>query len=140
RRHGRRRAHRHVPADLQHRGEDQGRVAAMQRIPVIELGIGTASPRPPHVSDIKALAGRPRLPGPDHTLASRLAWITALRLGFLIVLLVATATLYLGGELARYPLSLRIVFLTIIAGFAQAVLYGAVLRTGQRLHTLAWLQ
>ena len=104
----------------------------------MELGIGTAPA--PHASDIKALAGRPRLPGPDHTLASRLAWITALRLGFLIVLLVATATLYLGGELARYPLSLRIVFLTIVAGFAQAVLYSAVLRTGQRLHALAWLQ
>jgi signal transduction histidine kinase len=80
------------------------------------------------------------LPGPDHTLATRLAWITGLRLGFLILLLGATATLYLGGELARYPTSLRVVFLTIVAGFAQAVFYGAVLRTGRRLQTLAWAQ
>lgn len=78
--------------------------------------------------------------GPDHTLASRLAWITGLRLGFLVLLLGATATLYLGGELARYPLSLRVVFLTIIAGFAQAVVYAAVLRTGRRLQGLAWTQ
>src|ERR1700722_16444082 len=77
---------------------------------------------------------------PDHTLASRLAWITALRLGFLVLLLGATATLYLGGELARFPLSLRIVFLTIIAGFSQAVFYGAVLRTGRNLQALAWAQ
>jgi signal transduction histidine kinase len=89
----------------------------------------------------------PAIPGtvararePDHTLASRLAWITGLRLGFLILLLGATATLYLNGELARYPTSLRIVFLTIVAGFTQAVCYGAVLRTGRRLQDLAWAQ
>ena len=97
----------------------------------MELGIRTAT---------AAIPGQPRMRGADHTLATRLAWITGLRLGFLILLLGATATLYLGGELARYPLSLRIVFLTIVAGFAQAVCYGAVLRTGRRLATLAWAQ
>jgi two-component system, NtrC family, sensor histidine kinase HydH len=81
-----------------------------------------------------------RSAAPDHTLASRLAWITALRLGFLVLLLGATATLYLNGELARYPLSLRVVFLTIVAGFVQAIVYGAVLRAGRRLHALAWAQ
>lgn len=81
-----------------------------------------------------------RSKSPDHTLASRLAWITALRLGFLVLLLGATATLYLGGELARYPVSLRVVFLTIVAGFAQAVVYAAVLRTGRHLQGLAWAQ
>src|SRR6202043_2540695 len=81
-----------------------------------------------------------RAAAPDHTLASRLAWITGLRLGLLILLLGATATLYLGGELVRFPLSLRIVFMTIVAGFAQAVVYAAVLRGGRRLQALAWSQ
>lgn len=101
----------------------------------MELGIRTASVQ---VSGPAGAALRTR--DPDHTLASRLAWITALRMGFLILLLGATATLYLGGELARYPVSLRVVFLTIVAGFAQAVGYGAVLRTGRRLVALAWAQ
>jgi two-component system sensor histidine kinase HydH len=97
----------------------------------MELGIRAAT---------AAIPGHRRTRGADHTLATRLAWITGLRLGFLILLLGATATLYLGGELARYPLSLRIVFLTIVAGFGQAVCYGAVLRTGRRLAALAWTQ
>src|SRR5271154_7017360 len=77
---------------------------------------------------------------PDHSLAKRLAWITGLRLAFLALLLGATATLYLRGELARYPSSLRIVFFTIAAGFALAALYGVVLRAGRRLQVLAWAQ
>src|SRR5258708_10846258 len=76
----------------------------------------------------------------DHSLATRLAWITGLRLAFLMLLLGATATLYLRGELARYPFSQRIVFLTIGAGFALAGIYAAALRTGKRLHLLAWAQ
>jgi signal transduction histidine kinase len=77
---------------------------------------------------------------PDHSLATRLAWITGLRVAFLTLLLGATSTLYLRGELARYPSSLRIVFVTIAAGFALAALYGIVLRTGRRLQALAWAQ
>jgi two-component system sensor histidine kinase HydH len=77
---------------------------------------------------------------PDHSLASRLAWITGLRLGFLVLLLTATATLYLNGELARYPFSLRIVFLTIGGGFALAAVYAAILRSGRHLAELAWAQ
>jgi two-component system, NtrC family, sensor histidine kinase HydH len=76
----------------------------------------------------------------DHSLATRLAWITGLRLGFLILLLGATATLYLRRELANYPFSLRVVFVTIGAGFALAALYAAALRTGKRLRALAWAQ
>ncbi|HEY8041188.1 MAG TPA: ATP-binding protein [Polyangiaceae bacterium] len=84
---------------------------------------------------------RSAAPGaPDHTLAGRIAWITALRLAFLVLLLGATATLYLRGELLRYPFSLRVVFLTIGAGFALAAVYAAVLRSGRRLQTLAWAQ
>jgi two-component system sensor histidine kinase HydH len=76
----------------------------------------------------------------DHSLASRLAWITGLRLGFLVLLLGATATLYLRGELERYPFSLRVVFGTIAWGFALAAAYAAQLRTGKRLPALAWAQ
>lgn len=81
-----------------------------------------------------------RSAAPDHTLPSRIAWITGLRLGFLVLMLGATARLYLGGELARYPQSLRIVFVTILVGFAQAAVYAGVLRAGKRLQALAWTQ
>jgi two-component system sensor histidine kinase HydH len=77
---------------------------------------------------------------PDHSLAGRLAWITGLRLAFLVLLLGAIATLYLQGELTRYPFSLRVVFLTIASGFGLAVLYGLILRSGKRLLALAWSQ
>jgi len=77
---------------------------------------------------------------PDHTLAWRIAWITALRLAFLTLLLGATAILYLRGELARYPFSLRILFGTIASGFALAGLYAVVLRSARRLYELAWAQ
>jgi signal transduction histidine kinase len=73
-------------------------------------------------------------------LAGRLAWITGLRLGFMLLALGATATLYLRGELAHYPFSMRVVFATIAAGFAQAAGYGAVLRKGRHLQSLAWAQ
>jgi two-component system sensor histidine kinase HydH len=76
----------------------------------------------------------------DHSLATRLAWITGLRLGLLALLLSATATLYLRGELTRYPFSIRVVFVTIAMGFALAAIYAAVLRAGRRLQTLAWTQ
>ena len=77
---------------------------------------------------------------PDHSLAGRIAWITAARLAFLVLLLGAMATLYLRGELARYPFSLRVVFITIASGFALAAVYAAILRSGKRLYALAWSQ
>jgi signal transduction histidine kinase len=76
----------------------------------------------------------------DHTLATRIAWTTALRLAFLVLLLGATAILYLRGELARFPFSLRVVFLTIAGGFALAGTYAVWLRGGKRLTQLAWAQ
>ncbi|HLK37683.1 MAG TPA: HAMP domain-containing sensor histidine kinase [Polyangiaceae bacterium] len=76
----------------------------------------------------------------DHSLATRLAWITGLRLGFLVLLLGATATLYLNGELNRYSASQRIVLVTIGAGFAIAGVYATVLRRGRHLAELAWAQ
>jgi two-component system, NtrC family, sensor histidine kinase HydH len=75
-----------------------------------------------------------------HGLSTRLAWMTGLRLAFFTLLLVATAIFYLGGELARYPTSLRIVFVTIAAAFALAAVYAAILRTGKRLTDLAYAQ
>ncbi len=80
------------------------------------------------------------VPPPDHSLATRLAWITGLRLAFLALLLTATATLYLRGELARYSFSLRVVFFTIAAGFALAAVYAAALRMRRQLPLLAWTQ
>jgi len=85
-------------------------------------------------------AGHVRARGSDHSLAMRLAWITGLRLAFLVLLLGATARLYLGGELARYPFSLRITFATIAAGFVFAAAYAVVLRSGRRLAALAWAE
>jgi hypothetical protein len=100
----------------------------------MELGI----PVPPSAGS--GPPGAPRARTPDHSLATRLAWITGLRLAFLVLLLGATATLYLGGELARYPFSLRITFATITAGFVFAVGYAVVLRSGRRLQELAWAE
>src|ERR1700722_5734419 len=79
-------------------------------------------------------------PDPDQGLATRLAWITALRLAFLTLLLVVIAIFYLGGELTRFPLSMRIVWMTIGAAFALAAAYAAVLRSGRHLRTLAYTQ
>ncbi len=85
-------------------------------------------------------SGSGRAADEDHSLAARLAWITGLRLAFLALLLSATATLYLRGQLTRYPFSLRVVFLTIATGFGLAAGYAAALRTGRRLQSLAWTQ
>jgi signal transduction histidine kinase len=76
----------------------------------------------------------------DHSLATRLAWITGMRLAFLALFLGATATLYLRGQLERYPFSLHIIFLTIATGFALAAFYAAWLRGRRRLPALAWTQ
>src|SRR5208282_4988562 len=83
--------------------------------------------------------GIPPLPL-THGLPARLAWMTGLRLAFFELLLVATAIFYLGGQLERYPVSLRIVFFTIGSAFALAAVYGAVLRSGTRLRELAFAQ
>jgi signal transduction histidine kinase len=73
-------------------------------------------------------------------LATRLAWITALRLGFIFVLLGALASSYLRGGLAEYPHTLRIAFVTIGAAFALGAVYGVILRTGQNPRALAYTQ
>jgi two-component system sensor histidine kinase HydH len=104
----------------------------------VELGIRTAPQGGLAATgpERRSPSGRP----PDHSLATRLAWITGLRLAFLVLLLGATATLYLRGELTRYPFSQTVVFATIAAGFALAALYATALRAGKRLLALAWAQ
>ncbi len=76
----------------------------------------------------------------DERLASRLSWMTGLRLGFLTLLLVATAFFYLRGALGVYPQSQGIVFATIGAAFALAAVYATVLRSGKHLRRLAEVQ
>ncbi|MBX3189462.1 MAG: two-component sensor histidine kinase [Labilithrix sp.] len=76
----------------------------------------------------------------DDRLSNRLAWITGLRLGFLTLLLVATAFFYLRGQLALYPTSQGIVFFTIGGAFAQAAAYATWLRSRKNLRRLAELQ
>ena len=83
--------------------------------------------------EARASEGRAGLPG-------RLAWITGLRLGFLTLLLAATAFLYLRGELSSFPHSQRVVFITIGSGYALAAAYAAVLRAGKRLRDLSYVQ
>jgi two-component system, NtrC family, sensor histidine kinase HydH len=73
-------------------------------------------------------------------LPTRLAWVTALRLGFLLVLLGALAFSFLRGGLGQYPQTLRIVFGTLGAAFALGAVYAAALRTGRNLPTLAYAQ
>jgi signal transduction histidine kinase len=58
----------------------------------------------------------------------------------MLLALGATATLYLRGELAHYPFSMRVVLATIAAGFAQAGTYAVILRSGKRLYELSWAQ
>jgi two-component system sensor histidine kinase HydH len=105
----------------------------------VELGVqseSSAAIPSLELSDVPYANYRP----PDHSLATRLAWITGVRLAFLILLLGATATLYLRGALASYPSSVRIVFATIGAAFALGGVYGVALRAGRRLQLLAWVQ
>jgi two-component system, NtrC family, sensor histidine kinase HydH len=76
----------------------------------------------------------------EYRLAGRLAWITALRLAFLTVLLVATGFFYLRGELSVYPESQSIVVVTIGTAYALAAAYATVLRSGKHLRRLAEAQ
>lgn len=73
-------------------------------------------------------------------LARRLAWVTGLRLGFLSVLLTATAFFYLRGALSQYPQSQAIMLASIAAAFTLAAVYAAVLRGKRHLRRLAATQ
>ncbi len=76
----------------------------------------------------------------DEALYGRLAWITGLRLAFLTLLLGALAFLYFGGQLERYPFSLRIVFSSIGVSYALGGVYALVLRAKKFPRQLAMAQ
>lgn len=76
----------------------------------------------------------------EPALASRLAWITGLRLVFLTIFLGAVAFFYLGGELTRYPFSMRVVLGAIATSYALGGVYAALLRRGHELRRLALVQ
>ncbi|MGH7439702.1 MAG: sensor histidine kinase [Polyangiaceae bacterium] len=99
------------------------------------LSVRVAAPREARIS--VATSG---VRGAGDSLATRLAWITGLRLALLVLLLVATAALYLRGRLDRYPFSLGVTFATVASGFTLAAIYAGALRAGRRLQALAWTQ
>ena len=76
----------------------------------------------------------------DDRLANRLAWVTGLRLGFLTLLLGATAFFYLRGALSQYPQSQTFLLASIGAAFALAGIYASLLRRKRHLDRLAAAQ
>jgi signal transduction histidine kinase len=100
------------------------------------LGVRVGLSREGRISAATSGGGR----GAGDSLATRLAWITGLRLALLVLLLVATAALYLRGQLDRYPYSLGVTFATLASGFTLAAVYAGALRAGRRLNALAWTQ
>lgn len=76
----------------------------------------------------------------DRGLWARVAWTTGLRLAFLLVLLFVTSAFYLQGELARYPQSERVMFVTLGSGLVLALVYALVLRAGKNVARLAYAQ
>ena len=89
--------------------------------------------------ELGAASVRPEAGG-DRALTGRLAAITGARLLFLTLLLGATAFFYLRGDLAIYPLSLRITFATIAAAYALGAVYAVLLRAGASPAPLAYAQ
>jgi signal transduction histidine kinase len=79
-------------------------------------------------------------PTENEDLRARLAWITAARLAFLVLLLSATTFFYLRGDLQQFVTSQGLVTVTIGAGFALAIVYAVVLSTGKHLRILAYAQ
>jgi len=76
----------------------------------------------------------------DAGLATRLAWLTGLRLGFLTLLLASLVFFYFRAKSTDYPASQQIVTITIGAGFSLGAAYAAVLRGKRRLYELALVQ
>jgi two-component system, NtrC family, sensor histidine kinase HydH len=76
----------------------------------------------------------------EHGLRARLSWITGLRLVFLTLFLGAVAFFYLGGELTRFPFSMRVVLGAIATSYALGAVYATVLRSGKRSLELAYVQ
>ena len=73
-------------------------------------------------------------------LASRLSWVTALRLGFITLLLGLTQAFYLRAGFAVDSFSVKLVLLTLALAYALAGAYAAVLQRGRHLVALALTQ
>lgn len=76
----------------------------------------------------------------DDRFAHRLAWVTGLRLGFLSILLGATAFFYLRGALSEHPQSGMFILGALGAAFALAAIYTVLLRWKRYLKELAATQ
>jgi len=109
--------------------------------PGVERGEAAASGDPDDEEpSVVARIGSPVQASEADRLAKRIAWVTGLRLGFLSLLLGATAFFYLRGALTRYPQSQIILLGVIGTAFALAGLYAALLRRKRHLRQLAEMQ
>jgi two-component system sensor histidine kinase HydH len=73
-------------------------------------------------------------------LASRLAWLTGLRIALLTLLLALTGSFYLRSGFRPGSYSGNVVLGTLAVAYALAGAYAAVLRRGERLVELAQVQ
>jgi signal transduction histidine kinase len=85
---------------------------------------------------VKLTLGIPEMVGAA-ALPRRLAWLTGARLLFMMVALVLVGALYLGGQYAVRPYTLRVLLVTFGCGFSLTALYAALLRRGRELEVLA---
>jgi signal transduction histidine kinase len=80
-----------------------------------------------------------RSAAPLASLRVRLAWLTALRLVVLTLVLVVTGTVYMGG-FAMGGFSSKLVLFTVAVAYSVAALYAVLLRWGQRLRVVTLAQ
>jgi signal transduction histidine kinase len=73
-------------------------------------------------------------------LGRRLAWITAGRLGFLVLLLALVGSVFGRSPLGTAGFTAQVTFITLAGAFALAAVYAAVLRSGRATVTLAYAQ
>lgn len=99
------------------------------------------------LSDVAAIEAekRPSAPASARSLAvasaiTRLTWLTAARLFLYALLLAAVSALYLRADSQAYPVSLKLVIVTVALAFGAAGVYATWLRTRRALRTLAWTQ
>jgi signal transduction histidine kinase len=85
---------------------------------------------------VKLTLGIPEIVGAA-ALPRRLAWLTGARLLFMMVALGLAGALYLGGQYAIRPYTLRVLLATFVVGFSLTALYAALLRGGRGLEVLA---
>ncbi len=85
---------------------------------------------------MKLTLGIPEIVGAA-ALPRRLAWLTGARLLFMMVALGLAGALYLGGQYAIRPYTLRVLLATFVVGFSLTALYAVLLRGGRGLELLA---